>query len=93
MSSGPSQAATSGMGRSPPIPRRGLWEWGWLLRGGEERKWEWGPLGTPSPGSSEHALPLWPQESLLSPQAHDRACREARVRLGVSEVLNLALAL
>ena len=80
-------------GQVTPIPRRGLWERGWLLRSGEERTWERGPFGTPSPGSSEYALLLRPQESLLSPQAHHRACREARVRLGVSGVLNLALAL
>lgn len=60
-------------------------------RGGEEMGV--GTFGTPSPGSSESALLLWPQESLLSPQAHDRACREAKVRPGVSVVLNLALAL
>ena len=93
MSSRHSQASTKGMGRSPPIPKRGQWEQGWLLGSGEGRKWEWEPFATSSPDSSEYALLMWPQESLLSPQTHDRAYREAKVRRGVYEVLNLALAL
>lgn len=33
------------MGRPHPLPKRGLWEWSWLLRRGEGRKLEWKAIG------------------------------------------------
>lgn len=60
-------------------------------RGGEETGV--GALWHTQPWQLWVCLLMWPQESLLSPRTQDRAFRGAKVRPGVSEVLDPALAL